>query len=307
MHTAPYYVAGQLPAPSGLSAQSDIVIDDQGATIEFPNLLTFAARIESAAEIEQVILEYGVDKLTCGTVTAQAFPDFEPSTATDVTWTWEMRQSGSEPPGAQIWYRWRVVDAAGNEQVSDEQRITWLDDQHAWRSTSQDMLTLHWYAGTDSFAEELLASAVTALEQLGETTGVVPQAPINLYIYGSVADMREATLYEPGWTGGQAFTDHDIVIIGISPEQIEWGKDTIAHELTHVLVGHLTFSCLGSVPTWLNEGIAVYGEGGLDPLSANALDSAIAANQLLSLRSLSGGFSEHPIGPTSRIHSHSVW
>lgn len=281
-------------APPGVSAQNTIVIDDRGATVEFPNLLSFTAHIESSAEIERVVLEYGVDKLTCGTVTARAFPDFTPGTSTDVTWTWEMRQSGSEPPGARIWYRWHVIDSAGTTQVSDEQRVVWLDDQHNWRSISRGMLTLHWYHGPSGFAEELLASAVAALAELEQTTGVAPESPIDLYIYGSAAEMRDATLYEPGWTGGQAFPDYDSVIIGISPEQIEWGKRTIAHELTHVLVGHLTFSCLGSVPTWLNEGIAVYGEGGLDPLSAEALEQAIATNQLLSLRALSGGFSEHP-------------
>ena len=40
-------------------------------------------------------------------------------------------------------------------------------------------------------------------------------------------------------------------------------------------VVHLTFSCLGDVPTWLNEGLAVYSEGGLDPASARQLEEAI--------------------------------
>jgi hypothetical protein len=106
--------------------------------------------------------------------------------------------------------------------------------------------------------------------------------------------MKDAILYEPSWTGGMAFSEHDIVIIGISQRDQEWGRTTIAHELTHVLVGHLTFSCLGDVPTWLNEGLAVYSEGGLDPASEAQLDEAISNDQLLIVRSLSGGFSEVP-------------
>lgn len=279
---------------SDIAAQSSIVVEDQGVTIDFPNRLTFEAHIASTTAIEQVVLEYGIEKRTCGTVTARAFPDFAPGTSAAVAWTWEMRQSGSEPPGAQIWYRWHVTDTAGNEQVSDEQQVIWIDNQHAWRTISRGMLNLHWYHGSGGFAEELLTSAVTALEQLGQTTGVEPQAPIDMYIYASTADLRQAILYAPGWTGGQAFPDYGIVIIGISPEQIEWGKGTIAHELTHVLVGDLTFACLGSVPTWLNEGIAVYGEGGLDSMSAATLDDALTSNQLISVRALSGAFSEHP-------------
>jgi peptidase MA superfamily protein len=59
-----------------------------------------------------------------------------------------------------------------------------------------------------------------------------------------------------------------------------------------VLVGHLTFSCLGDVPTWLNEGLAVYSEGELDTPSQRQLEDAIRDDTLLSVRSLSGSFSE---------------
>lgn len=276
------------------SAQSGIAIEDRGVTLEFPERLTFAAHVESSAEIERVILEYGVDQLTCGTVTAKAFPDFEPGNSADVSWTWEMLQSGSQPPGSRIWYRWRARDKASNESVSDEQRITWLDDEHDWQSISQGMLTFHWYGAPRDFAEELLSSATDSLARLSKTTGVAPQAPIDMYIYAGTDDMRDAILYEPGWTGGLAYPGYDILLIGISPGLVEWGKSTQAHELTHILVGHLTFSCLGDVPTWLNEGIAVYGEGELDTGSARTLREAVQAGSLFSVRALSGGFSEHP-------------
>jgi hypothetical protein len=285
-----------LAAPRA-SAQSGIVIEDRGVTMEFPERLTFEARITSDAEVERVVLEYGVEKLTCGTVTAKAFPAVEPAKSVDVSWTWEMLQSGSEPPGAAIWYRWRAFDKAGGQAVSDEERIVWLDDAHDWRSISQDILTFHWYEGTRSFAEDLLGSAVESLERLNETTGIEAELPIDMYVYAGAADMREAILYEPGWTGGQARPEHDILLIGISPDspdQVAWGRRAEAHELTHVLVGHLTFSCLGDVPTWLNEGIAVYAEGRLESAWEATLEDAIAADELISVRALSGGFSEHP-------------
>ena len=59
-----------------------------------------------------------------------------------------------------------------------------------------------------------------------------------------------------------------------------------------MLVGHLTFSCLGDVPTWLNEGLAVYSEGELDTPSQRQLEDAIRDDTLLTVRSLSGSFSE---------------
>lgn len=268
-------------------------LTDQGVVLEFPDQITFHAQIEPDAAIDQVVLEYGTNQRTCGTVIAKAFPLLEAESG-DISWTWDMRQSGSLPPGATIWYRWRITNTDGTSQVTEDQQVTWLDDVHSWESITSGMLTLHWYDGSTAFAQELLDAASASLGQLGSSIGVTPPEPIHLYIYANTDDMREAILYEPGWTGGLAFSDYNLSIIGISPEQLDWGKRTAAHELTHVLVGIRAFSCLGGIPTWLNEGIAVYGEGGPEPYSLTQFNTAIAEDSLLSVRSLSGNFSEDP-------------
>jgi len=280
--------------PEGVSAGSpSSVIDDQ-PTLNFPESITFQATIESSALITSVTLEYGTDQLTCGTVLAKAFPQFTPGTTVTSEWTWEMRQSGSLPPGAGLWWRWRYTDENGVENVSEKKTLTWLDAEHDWQTVTSGFINLHWYSSDQAFAEDLLQAAITGLARLQNDAGLHPDQPIHLYIYANTDDMKDAILYEPTWTGGMAYADHDIVIIGISQRDLEWGRATIAHELTHVLVGHLTFSCLGDVPTWLNEGLAVYAEGKLDPASKSQLDQAISGDQLLSVRSLSGGFSEVP-------------
>jgi hypothetical protein len=178
--------------------------------------------------------------------------------------------------------------------VTDQQSTVWLDQQHPWQTVSGGMLNLHWYSGGQSFGPELHDSAVQSLSDLAQSTGLKLDSPADLYIYANTQDMRDAVLYEPGWTGGLAYPEHNIVIIGISQDQIDWGKRTEAHELTHVLVGHLTFSCLGDVPTWLNEGLAVYGEGGPDSGAIQQFNTAVTNDDLISVRSLSGGFSEDP-------------
>jgi hypothetical protein len=282
-----------LASPAPTMAQTAIDISGLEAELAFPEQVTFRAHIESGAPLKSIVLEYGVDKQTCGTVIAKVFPDVPDSLPADVEWTWEMRQSGSEPAGSTIWYRWRVTDARGNEQVSTTERVTWLDDIHEWRSATSDNIRLHWYEGDAAFADAMLGASTGALARLSQSTGVTQEAPIDMYLYASNDDLRAALLYEPGWVGGVAFAESNIVLMGVGPDNLEWGTSTAAHELTHVLVGHLTFSCLGRVPTWLNEGIAVYGEGGLDETSAAALETAIQANQVMSVRVLSGQFTEH--------------
>jgi hypothetical protein len=261
--------------------------------LNFPESATFRATMTSNADITSVVLEYGNEQQTCGEVIAKAFPQFTPGKTVNTEWTWEMRQSGSLPPGAQLWWRWRITDANGMETVSETFTATWLDDLHDWQTMNNgDFLRLHWYEGDQVFAIDLAKAAYNGLQFNETQSGLKAAAPIDIYIYASTNDLKEAILYEPSWTGGQAFPDQDIVILGISQSDLDWGLDAIVHEVTHVLVGHLTFSCLGDVPTWLNEGLAVYSEGELDPVSQRQLEDAIRADTLLTIRSLSSGFSE---------------
>ncbi|MDX1377982.1 MAG: peptidase MA family metallohydrolase [Anaerolineales bacterium] len=275
-------------------ASTKIEVTDDQAIISFPISVTFQANITSTTQITSVVLEYGTDQITCGEVIAKAFPQFTPDTSVSVQWTWEMRQSGSLPPGATIWWRWRYTDETGRETLSDQQFITWLDTDHDWNTISTDNINLHWYSGDQDFIQDLLDAAKNGLDFNRTRSGLTAESPIDLYIYANTSDLRDAVLYEPSWTGGQAYAAHDIVIIGISKSDLDWGRDAIVHELTHVLVGHFTFSCLGGVPTWLNEGLAVYSEGELDPSSQRQLDNAIREDTLLTVRSLSAGFSEVP-------------
>jgi hypothetical protein len=272
-------------------------VETNEIALNFPESATFRATFTSEADVTSVVLEYGNEQQTCGEVIAKAFPQFTPGKTVEAEWTWEMRQSGSLPPGAQLWWRWRVTDANGQEAVTEIQTATWLDDIHDWQTMSDgdsQSVRLHWYEGDTTFAADLAKAAYHGLLFNETQSGLKTEESINIYIYNGTGDLREAILYEPSWTGGQAFPDENIVILGISPSDLEWGRAAIAHELTHVLVGHLTFSCLGDVPTWLNEGLAVYSEGELDTTSQRQLDDAIRDDTLLTVRSLSSGFSEVP-------------
>lgn len=280
--------------PGLARAAAPLEVSGNTAQLNFPETVTFRAHLTAQKNITSVVLEYGDEQLTCGQVLAKAYPQFTAGTQMDVEWTWEMRQSGSLPPGSSIWWRWHFTDESGAETVTDKQTIPWLDSLHKWQTVSGTNLNVHWYQGDKSFAQQILNAAQAGLATNETNAGLKPDGAIDLYIYANTSDLKDAILYEPNWVGGQAFPEFNIVIIGIDPSELDWGKKAVVHELTHVLVGHLTFSCLNDVPTWLNEGLAVNSEGKLDSDSQSRLDDAIGTNELLSVRSLSGGFSEVP-------------
>ena len=272
-------------------AQSNVQVISNAASLTFPNSLDFKAEFQSGANITSVVLKYGVNQLTCGTVEAEAFPTFTPGTDVKVDWTWEMLQSGSLAPGTTVWWQWQVVDASGTQFTSPIQVVLWLDNTHPWQVITGGNINLHYYNGGASFGQQFHDAAAKALARLTQDVGVGTTSPVDIYIYADTSDLQSSILFAPSWAGGQAFPEDNIVIIGISPDQLDWGKSTEAHELTHVLVGHLTFSCLGFIPTWLNEGLAVYGEGGPQAGEQALFDQAKSANQLPSLQSLTGRFS----------------
>src|SRR3972149_6150387 len=180
--------------PSPSLAQVPITAAQDQAEIQFPESITFSVKFESEAEIEQVSLEYRVQQVTCGEVIARAFPQFTPGKAVTAAWTWEMKQSGSLPPGARIDWLWHVSDAAGNTLTTQEQSITWLDSTHAWQTLNGKKVNLHWYDSPDTFGQELLDAADAALANLEQSTGLKPEKPIDLYIFANTDDLRLALL-----------------------------------------------------------------------------------------------------------------
>ncbi len=278
---------------AGLKSASAVVAQNE-AEINFPTSVVFSINLDSAQDVAQVKLHYGTNRDTCGTVSALAYPEFTTGSSIQARWEWDMRQSGGEPPGTTIWWQWEYIDKQGKSEFTDKKEILWLDDIHDWQLLEEGLIRFHYYENDTDYGTTLKDAAVAALNHLHDDIGMIPDQPVDLYIYSSTQDMRDAVFYEPGWTGGLAYPEYNILIIGIDPSQLDWGQSTEAHELTHVLVGDYTFSCLGSTPTWLSEGLAVYGEGG------PSLDQVIFFNQnvendsLLSFNVLSGGFSEDP-------------
>jgi hypothetical protein len=97
------------------------------------------------------------------------------------------------------------------------------------------------------------------------------------------------------WTGGIAYTEYGSIAIGVAPDNLDWGIKALAHELGHSVIHQITFSPYGNVlPTWLDEGLALHAEGGLDPYLEEWLDKAIEKDRLISVRSLSSPFSAIP-------------
>jgi len=261
----------------------------------FPLAAVFTLEASSSHAITDVVLEFATDAKTCGESTDRVVPDdFAVGPTVVAHWTWDLRRTGALPPGTTIAWRWIVRDDSGAELVTPDRTIVIDDTQYDWRETTAGPLRLHWYSGDSSFARDLLEAGEEALQTIRHATGIVYEGEIRAYVYADASAMQSATLFAPAWSGGLAFPEHRAVLTAIAPSELEWGRRAMAHELTHVVIGHYTFSCLDSTPPWVSEGLAMYAEGEAEEWTEAVLEDAIRDNSLLPVRALSQIFSNDP-------------
>ncbi len=281
--------------PNVTHAQEQIRLLDNTAEIYFPSALVFKIKAESQNDITKIRLHYQVDKMNYAQVTSEAWADFTPSPRVETEWVWDMRKANL-PAGATVEYWWEIETKTGDKLVTYSDVIHFDDLRYSWQKLTMEQLSLSWYKGDRLFADELMATSQQALKRLTEDTGVHLEKPVNIYIYASTQDLQGAMIFPQEWTGGIAFTEYGIIAIGVSPDELEWGKRALAHELGHMVTHQITFSPYGAIllPTWLDEGLAMYAEGEPDPYFQSMLETAITQQKLISVRSLASPFSAKP-------------
>jgi hypothetical protein len=276
--------------PATVTAQDSIRVLDQNVETVFRDHITFSINLESDSPITEARLLYRVSGQLA---TARGDAEIEPATRLEASFTIDQKRDYL-PPGTELEYWWKITDEAGNELKTEPQDLVYTDERHDWQKLSSERLDLYWYQGDRAFGEALFDQANKTLDQIEAEAGVRVEVPVKIFIYGSFADLRDAiAVGAQEWTGGQAFTDQGVVVIGVSPSDLSYGLVATPHELTHLVIHQATDNPYGDIPRWLDEGLAVYMSGEMDAawrgyhaeVSINA-----KANKLMTLQTLSSSF-----------------
>lgn len=272
-------------------AQLPIRVESNQYEAQFRDHILFKLAVEGQVEIEEITLFYRVADQPA---VNHASPQFEPDIRVEAEYTWDL-SNGALPPGVQINYWWEIADQGGHTLETKPQSLLYTDDRYDWHTLSSERLALHWYRGGADFGQALFDKAIEALDTLSRDAGITVTRQVQVFIYGSHSDLLGAIAKgAKEWTGGQAFPDMGVVVIGVSPANLAWGKLAMAHELSHLVVHQMVDTPLGGLPCWLDEGLAMYAEGKLEPEYQRALGRAIKRDQLITLRSLSSSFPTDP-------------
>ncbi len=269
------------PTPAPVPGPAEITVTSNRAITDFPNTIAFTIEGTSALPVASINLEYGTDKRSLVSEVSRVEPEYAPEVKIRTSYVWEMKKTGSIPPGARVWWRWRITDEDRRTYVTPRENIVFEDTRYQWQVETAYDLDIYWYSLGASLVKELTEGVESRLSRVKLEVGIPEERKPQVFVYPDSEELRRAVLFTQEWTGALAFTDYNIILIPVWSGNLEWAKRTLAHEITHLLVEEATFGPFGDIPTWLNEGLAQYAEGEMEEYLRQALDDAIKENNLL--------------------------
>ncbi len=277
-------LGGPILGGPGVQAQAAIRIVAATEGYSFSESLSFALEAQSATPIVEVILFYGmVDE----PLVRRIYPDFVPGTDIQINHT-ERLEPGQFAPGTMLRTWWQIKTEERASLKTEVRVFEYTDTSQQWRALQGAQVDIFWYGRDEKGARDLLGKAEAALERLRSEMGVPIAERIRIYIYNSQRDMQPALSprsegYDDRVTTLGVAMGHDTLLLLGTHRDVE---STLAHELSHIVVGIATDNPYADLPRWLDEGLAMYAEGTLPVGNQRALDDAIENDALLSIRSM---------------------
>lgn len=257
-----------LTASAGLVSADpgDIQVLDQNAESEFPDGIRFTVTVRSSQEIDDIRVFF--KKLGNTRQTAYRAVEFEPGTEVTGVSLLESGGLGSYfPPGTKIEYSFEIRDESGAVLRTEGREFVYEDNRFEWHTVTAGLITVYFYGEyVENRAQTVLDAASEALERMLPVLGIAPEEPLRIVTYNNYRHMTKALPFrsqattERLRTEGMAFSDERVLLVHSFDATV---KGTASHEFTHLLVAEAAGRADDQVPTWLNEGLAEYGN--VDP------------------------------------------
>ena len=196
-------------------------------------------------------------------------------------------------PNTPLKAQWRITAVDGTSVTGPVVDTVYDDDRFTWRTVRGDTVRLHWYEGTDAFANRARDIGETAIEETAELLGVTEDEPVDFYIYAdSRAFLQAMGPGTPESVVGQAHADIRTMFALIPPSDINDPEISrvVPHELVHLVFDTAADNPYHFPPRWLNEGLAVYLSEGYAPSYRSQVESAARGGTLVPLDGLAGDF-----------------
>jgi hypothetical protein len=262
-------------------AQGDIEVIAQRAESDFPNGVKFFIEARSPDEIDDIRVFF--KKLGQSSRSAYRTVEFQPGTEVRGESGILSGRSGEYiPPGTRMAYSFEIHDKSGRVLRTEDQVFVYLDNRFQWETVSNGPITLYYYENNQQ-AQLMLEAAQHTLERMGPILGIEPKDPLHIVTYDNYSDMavalpfRSQATSEQLITQGTAFTEERVLLVHGGDSGF---LGTTSHEFTHLLVADAASRAIAKVPSWLNEGLAEYGNVDASDQYGAYLAQAIAGDEV---------------------------
>lgn len=268
-------------ALAGASAQTPTVVNTT-FTPDFPREIRVSALVRDAGALSEAVLLYRV--LPEGAITRLAAEvrdgdatrlEADIPTSRDSIWI---------PAGAVFEWQWQLRTDDGEEHLTDLRQWQYDDPRYEWAEVERPNLVIRYYQADELasvLADEGL-DAISDVEALLETE-LTMTARIVVWLGPDDSrgvDQQGSEVYDAAVvTGGQRVLA-DLIHV-YTPTR--W---VVRHELAHILTKIAGEGGIGSLPSWLDEGIATITEGDWQARRQPSLDEAIRQDSVLALRGM---------------------
>ena len=226
--------------------------------INFPHEIIFSLEVESDNyQINAIQFFY---TLSSGDVKVYGYPSY--TTTKRVQTSFQIKTSGAHyiPPGTDLVYYYKITNDNGDTLKTEKFTLEYKDPKYNWTKLRQGNLEILYHDLPHEKVHKILDNVDPQLQAAKKLFGL---QEIQLLKAVIVNGRNEAERSFPHLSdkatrghifGGFAFDNHNLFISqGLN-------RNTIAHEITHLLLGQAIYSPMARVPAWLNEGLAMHFE-----------------------------------------------
>ncbi len=279
-----------------VAAHADATIESSPIENGYPKQLLFKLTASAPVEIKEVTLRYTVQG--AGTSASGKPEEFTPGKS--VTTSVKVDTSPNTnwiPAGVDITWHWELVLADGTTTVQPEQKFLYLPPGKEWKTAQNDIAVVYFYGARESLAAKFLDAIKGTYDEHGKTLlkTELPLKPVKLVLMGTSDELKEASPSK----GTTLDNSRTVVTCGFRPgntanlifSTVQCGGsdpvDTVRHEFGHILNAAAGEGSLVKLPTWIEEGLAVYAQDNADDYVAAFSAATRSSRGLIPFRQMS--------------------
>ena len=267
---------------------NSMIIAEESVEIDYGNKITISLTVKPG--IDSVESVRALFKPRGGsTVWSYSYPEFSTNTM-DISLKVEIPTGPGSyyPPGTEFDLEIELIDVEGNiYRDSSNKSIQYLDPSKNWKDAKGEGFSILYYGVQTSRVENLITQVNARIPTIKKVVGVNNTPEFKAVVFPSV---QEAT---PSFPPISKTATDQLFFAGFAQPQYrlfvqgQMNTLTFIHELTHLYVHEAVSSSLTArMPSWLDEGLAVFLETGKSEPSNQRLRSSVRPDELLLLRNM---------------------